>query len=373
MAEPIQAIRMPRWGMTMTEGTVAGWLVTEGAEIAPDQEVVEIETTKITNVMEAGYGGVLKRIVTQAGAVVPVGTLIAVVAEASVADADIDAFVEAHRSDAAAGGEMSGPAPRLVDAGGKSINVLSMGEGAAVPMVFIHGFGGDLNTWLFNQETLAAERPTHAVDLPAHGASAPVVGDGDIADLAAAVLATFDALDLERAHLVGHSLGGALALWLAATAPQRVQSLSLIAPAGLGPEIDGEYVKGFLSAERRRELKAVLGRLFADPARVSKDMIEGVQRFKRLDGVTDALGVVARRLFPEGRQAQDLRPLLADVVAPILVVWGADDSILPAYQAQALGETVNVAIVPDAGHMPHMEAAAAVNRLIAAHAADGER
>lgn len=372
MAETIQAIRMPRWGMTMTEGTVSGWLVPEGTEIAPDQEVVEIETTKITNVMEAGYGGVLRRIVTEAGAVVPVGTLIAVVAEPSVSDADIDAFVEAHRSDAAASDAMSGPTARLIEAGDRTVNVLSMGEGEAPPIVFVHGFGGDLNSWLFNQEALAAERPTHALDLPAHGASQPIVGDGDLAELAGSVLGALDALVLERVHLVGHSLGGALALWLAAKEPQRVLSLTLIAPACVGEAIDADYVEGFLTADRRRELKAVLGRLFADPARVTKDMIEGVQRFKRLDGVVGALGVIARRLFPDGRQAEDLRPLLADVAAPILVIWGAEDGILPASQARALDSAVKVEIVPDAGHMPHMEAAASVNRLIAAHAAGGE-
>lgn len=373
MSERIQAITMPRWGMTMTEGIVASWLVPEGATLAADQEVVEIETTKITNVMEAGRPGVLRRIVAAPGTVAPVGALLAVLADSSVPDAEIDAFIAERRSELQAEAGVAVPQARMVEANGRRINVLAMGDGDAIPMVLIHGFGGDLNTWLFNQEALAVDRPVYAIDLPAHGGSDPDVGAGDLAALADAVEAALDALGADPVHVAGHSLGGAVALALAERRPGRVRSLPLIAPAGLGPAVGENYIEAFLAADGRREVKDVLGKLFADPNAVSRDMINGVQRFKRLDGVPDALRRLADQLFPEGRQTADLRPVLAGLNIPVLIIQGERDRIMPAVAAGEFGPHVRLETIPDAGHMPMMEAAASVNRLIAALAAETER
>ena len=358
---------MPRRGMTMTEGMVSGWLVQEGAEVTPDQEVVEIETTKITNVMEAGRGGVLRRIVVAPGTIAPVGALIAVLADPGVPDSEIDDFVAARKSETRAGSDDGAPAVRSVEAAGQRINVLSLGEGDATPVILLHGFGGDLNTWLFNQAALAEDRPVHALDLPAHGASEPKVGAGDLAALAGPVRAALDALGLGPVHLVGHSLGGAVAVAIAEQDPARIRSLTLIAPAGFAPEIGENYIEAFLAADRRKDMKETLGRLFADPGAVSRDMIESVQRFKRLDGVTEALRAIADAVFPAGRQAIDLRPTLAKLDTPVLLIQGDADRIIA--KVAGLPATVRIEGIAGAGHMPQMEAAAAVNRLIAAYIA----
>ena len=89
-------VQMPKWGLTMKTGKIARWLVAEGGAVAVGQPLLEVETDKITNVVEAGETGVLRRVLGEPGTVYPVKALIAVLAEPDVPDDDIDAFINAY-------------------------------------------------------------------------------------------------------------------------------------------------------------------------------------------------------------------------------------------------------------------------------------
>jgi pyruvate dehydrogenase E2 component (dihydrolipoamide acetyltransferase) len=370
MSDAIQAITMPKWGLAMDEGMVTIWLVEEGAPVAAGDELLEIETTKITNVFESPAAGVLRRRLVGEGETVPVGALLAVVAGDGAAEAEIEAFVERFRAEFAVAAEASAESaavePESVEAGGRPINYLRAGTGEGLPIVLVHGFGGDLNNWLFNQPVLAERHTVYALDLPGHGRSAKDVGAGDLAFLSGTLAEFLGALRVERAHLVGHSLGGAVVLALALDHPRRAASLTLISPAGLGPEINRSYVAGFVRAARRKEMKAVLQMLFADPGLVSRDLVEDVLKYKRLDGVAAALESIARAAFPNGRQAVVMADHLGELAVPTQVIWGRRDQIVPPAHAEALPAKVALHMIESAGHMAHMEAAGEVNRLIAA-------
>ncbi|UEM06434.1 acetoin dehydrogenase dihydrolipoyllysine-residue acetyltransferase subunit [Skermanella rosea] len=369
MTNEIKALAMPKWGLAMTEGAVTAWLAEEGAAVREGDEILEIETTKITNVYESPIAGTLRRRTVEAGQTVPVGALLGVVADPGVPDADIDAFVarfqEEFAVEAAEAGEASGPEPRFVEAGGRRLRYLMMGEGedGAAPLVLIHGFGGDLNNWQFNQPALAEDRPVYALDLPGHGGSEKSGGQGGVPELAGVVRDFLNALGIQRTHLAGHSMGGAVALHLAAEEPSRVASVTLVCSAGLGEEVNLDYIEGFIAAERRKEMKSVLEMLFADPSLVSRDMVEELLKYKRLDGVGAALRSIADATFAGGRQAHVLAGRLGQVTAPVQAVWGAADRIIPARHAEALGEGRRH-VFDGAGHMVHMEKAGEFNRLM---------
>ncbi len=354
---------MPKWGLSMKTGKIVEWFVAEGDTITKGDDLVDIETDKIAGTLESPEGGLLRRIVAEPGADLPIGAVLALLAPADVADADIDTVVEEAKA-AVESGELEGgdePSPQLVEVGGRSISYLTLApeEAGGDPVVLVHGFGGDKNSWLFVQQPLSETHPVHALDLPGHGASGKDVGDGSLDTLADTVIGFLDALEISRAHLVGHSLGGAVSAAVAKAAPDRVASLTLLAPAGYGSEADAEYLRGFAAASSRRELKPLLGRLFADESLVTRQLVDDLLRYKRLDGVDKALGAVLNTLLDGDQQAIDTPALLAGVDVPVTVVWGSSDRILPAPADGA--ERV------EAGHMLHMEAANDVVRHIKSH------
>jgi pyruvate dehydrogenase E2 component (dihydrolipoamide acetyltransferase) len=365
----IVPVTMPKFGLAMTEGKVASWAKGEGTLIAIGDEIADIETTKITNAYESPVAGVLRRHVAREQEDLPVGALIAVIADPSVADSDIDAFIAQFQAEFATrvveAEDTGALEPRTVEVGGRKMRYLETGVGnEGRPVVLIHGFGGDLNNWLFIQPGLSERHRVIELNLPGHGGSSKEVGAGDLATLAGAVLDFLGAIDVPKAHLVGHSLGGAVALRMALDSPSHVASLTLICPAGLGKEIDDDFTRDFIAASRRKQFEPVLAKLFVDASIVSHDMTEDLLRFKRLDGVREALTRIRAANF-EGGQSEILRGRLGELGdIPVQVIWGAEDKIIPARQAEGLPATVQTHVLSGAGHMPHLEKASEVSRLL---------
>jgi pyruvate dehydrogenase E2 component (dihydrolipoamide acetyltransferase) len=206
-----------------------------------------------------------------------------------------------------------------------------------------------------------------ALDLPGHGQSTPSLPGTALADLANFAVRFLDQLDVERAHVVGHSMGGAIAARMALDQPTRVASLALINSAGLGSEINTGYTEGFVDAASRRELKPVIEQLFADPELVTRQLLDDLLKYKRIDGVSEALAALGASLFAGGRQAETPGLELEGSGVPVLVVWGREDRIIPASHAGNAPPGATVEVFDDTGHMTMMEKASDVNALLKRH------
>lgn len=369
-ASAITPIVMPKWGLSMAEGTVVAWLVEEGTEVSVGLPILEVETDKIANAVEAADPGLLRRRVAAAGEVLPVKALLGVMAPPGVSDAEIDAYIAAYVVPAAGEGEQAQAeaAYQWIDVDGIRIRYARRGAdaGGAAPVLFLHGFGGDLDNWLFNLDAVAAVASVIALDLPGHGQSGIALpGAGTLADFATFVQHVLDVLGVDRVHAVAHSMGAAIAATLALSAPARIASLVLVAPAGLGAEINPAYLSGFINAATRRELKPVVELLFADPSLVSRQMLDDLLRYKRLDGVAALLTRLADTIFPAGHQADQPVARLPPAL-PLTIVWGRDDRVIPAAQVSAAPTGADVRVLDGAGHMPMMEKASEVNAAILA-------
>jgi len=360
---------MPKWGLSMQLGKITGWIVAEGDEVGVGDDLADIETDKIAGTLEAADAGTVRRIIAQVGEDVPVSGTIALIAPAGVSDADLDAAAEQARAVIEAGvpDEAGGePVVETAEVGGRQIRYVGAGQDGDV-VLFVHGYGGDRNSWLFLQAPLAAKYRVYALDLPGHGTSSKDVGDGSVGLLADAVIGVLDAIGADRAHLAGHSLGGAVALSAAARNPARIRSLTLIAPAGFGRDINAGYLRGFADAQTRRELKPVVGQLFADESLVTRQVVDDLLAYKRLDGVDEALHTLLGTLLsPDGEtQGIDAAAAVAAIggAVPVTVAWGTEDRIIPSAQAEAVAGAA-VHLLDGAGHMAHLERPAEVQAAI---------
>jgi len=368
MSAQIHAFTMPKWGLTMEKGTLTAWNKQVGDAIKSGEEVCDVETEKIANGVEAPVSGVLRRQVASVGDELPIGALLGIIADASVPDADIDAAVEKFQAEYVPPEPEQGnhaDRPELMQVAGRRVrHLIHRGEGDAV--VLVHGFGGNLENWLLNHGALCeGGRTVAALDLPGHGESAKDVQSGSLDDLSFAVLAYMDAVGIEQAHLVGHSMGAAVCLAVARGSPGRVRSLTLLAPAGVGQAVDQDFIQGFAVAASRKELKPVLQKLFANPELATRQLVDDTLKYKRLEGVSEALQTLADGAITEYVGLETLAELAGNL--PVSVIWGAKDAVIAAPDPHAYRDAgIELHLLPNVGHMAMVEAADEVNRLIRA-------
>lgn len=240
------------------------------------------------------------------------------------------------------------------------------------PLVCVHGFGGDKETWLLLAPRVARRRGLVLIDLPGHGASAPIVGAEATPRRYAEVLAEVLAqLAIPRAVVVGNSLGGGVALHRAATAPDAVAGLVLV--ASVGPQsARSAQVKAWnagpnplIPGDDEAEAEAFLRLVTEKPPRVPRAILRYVA--SRRAGADARL----RPLFAGYVQADgaDGVPTLDRIRAPALIVHGERDRVVPVDTGRDLAAGLARArlhVMPAIGHAPQLEAPAATARAIAA-------
>jgi pimeloyl-ACP methyl ester carboxylesterase len=252
--------------------------------------------------------------------------------------------------------------PATMASGALEMRTLQAGQGT--PVVFLHGFGADLSSWRPLVARVGLGSPLMALDLPGHGGS---VGHGakDFADLVEAVGQTLKALH-GGVHLVGHSLGAAVATALTERGDLDVRSLTLIAPAGLGASVDGAFVDGFLSAQSEAALAAWMRRLVSDPATLAPVLVRATLSARADQGLIPAQTRVARGVFEGGTQLFNVAAALRRFAGPVSVIAGRDDAIVPLREIEAaLPAHVALYRFDKVGHLPQIEAAELVQTIIA--------
>lgn len=256
---------------------------------------------------------------------------------------------------------------RDITVDGVTVHCLLAGPLNGPHVVFVHGLGGSLATWSLNLPAFAEQFRICALDLPGAGDSAKPEMDYSAPALAAFLARFLDALgpDWQRISLVGHSLGGAIALSFAEQYPQRVEQLILVDSAGLGLEIDAEVLNLMRSQPTPDNVRAELTHFFAQTDFVQQSLVEQVYRQRTLPDAHAALVATANAAFGNGQQHIDLRDTLPGLNAPILFVWGAADAVISVTHAEQATRAPlsHLEIFSGCGHCPHIEQADAFNRL----------
>lgn len=235
--------------------------------------------------------------------------------------------------------------------------------GAGETLVLVHGFGADADNWLLIAGSLRARYRVVAPDLPGFGNSpAPVDGAFDVESQAAKLSAFIDSLGVSRVHLAGNSMGGQIVTVLAVRRPDRVASLALLDPLGVEqePGVEPSITMQRLSAggnvllpADRTAFAQMLGLMFY--RRPWAPAVLNRHYEKRWLGQRDLLGKVFKEIT---ERYVALAPLLPAVRAPTLVLWGAEDHILPAAGAEVLAQGLahcEVVILDQCGHLPMLE------------------
>ena len=418
---------LPKVDMDMSHGMFAVWHVAEGDFVKQGAPLFDIETDKAAMEVEAPATGRLHHIAAKPGDKVAVGAIVAWIypegmavslppapVEAAAKPLPVEAVVPVQAADVAQPvatlAKRATPAARKAarDSGLTLSEVIGTGplgrvqhddvtgllvqrtahvaaetasapgwareagtlnisrrKGDGKPVVLLHGFTADSQSWAPFEKALGPTRPLVRIDLPGHGKS-PKRHVRSFQDLSRMIVEAFDEAtrDLEDVHIVGHSLGAALALALADIRGRRIASLTLIAPAGLGPEIDAAALNGIVRASRVESLAPWLRKLTATPEGISDDYARAAMRMREDASLRACQADMASALFPDGVQAFDLRAALSRIELPTQILWGRSDHIMPSAHGILADGEFALHLLTGAGHIPQIECPDRVARIV---------
>lgn len=258
----------------------------------------------------------------------------------------------------------------VIDTRQGAIGVLEGGGGEAVPIVFLHGVGSDKSVWRPQVAHFGRSRRALALDYPGYGESDPAPGAGRD-DFAAAMLAAMDALDIDRAHVCGLSLGGVIAIAMHAAAPDRCASLVLADSFAVHP--DGKAIcQRSIDASRTMPMR--------DLAEARVDMLLGSAATGELRAeVVETMAAIdpdAYRMGAEAVWLADQRDRAIAIRVPTLVICGDEDRITPPTLSQELAALIpfaDLAIIGASGHLANAEQPALFNMNVDVFLAEAER
>jgi pimeloyl-ACP methyl ester carboxylesterase len=256
-------------------------------------------------------------------------------------------------------GEMGHIQSRNIAVNGRDVHYYTAGQGE--PLVVVHGGGADARSWLRNIEVLAEKYTVYAPDLPGFGQSQPLEGDYYIPEMAEFVESFADSLGLKYYYLMGHSVGGGVALHCALRSPQKVKKLVLISSLCLGREI------------------ALWVRVATLPARFITSLI--IETYKVARWLVGTLLIPVEMVMPRspislslGRhistvkeQTVVLANRLSELVMPTLVIWGKHDEVVPvrhAYTAAQVIPQCQLKVFEHCGHNVHRDEIGEFSRLL---------
>jgi len=273
---------------------------------------------------------------------------------------------------------MKAPQDRYLQVG--QFNTRYWAEGSqGSPVVLIHGIGCYIENWLPSFGALAVQHRVFAPDLLGHGRTdKPLNVSYKIADLAKFVMDFMAAAGIERAHVVGHSLGGAIATRLALSYPTAVNRLVLVASAGLGKEVilalrlmTLPVLGEFLSRPSLSGSASLAKLAVYDPAAITDESVGLDYQLATMPNAQKAFLRCGRANSSPFGQAESMYGPnirgLPTIANPVLVVWGRQDQFIPVAHTEVAAKglpDVRVRIFDNCGHMPMLECTEAFNQLL---------
>jgi pimeloyl-ACP methyl ester carboxylesterase len=240
-------------------------------------------------------------------------------------------------------------------------------------VALLHGFGGTHGVWCDIARRLASDHRVIAYDLPGHGLSLDYADGGAPKVAARAVIDDLRARGDTRVHLVGHSMGGAIALLAALSSREIIASLMLAAPGGIGETINADVLRRFAAAHMTGDIADCL-RVMSTPetpdAGATAQMLAEARHSPAQRG---RLIEIADLITKGGRQGRIPPEVLATLRIPVSVLWGTRDPVLPVDQARNLPAAFELRLLDGAGHMLIEEAPDAIIAMVRAQTANSSR